>query len=279
MDAPAEIPAPDVDRQCREISVVCRDLVPDDLVGFPLYVIPLSSLKGAARHSKCAGWTSRNLWRRLRGHRHFVGPGYAMVLNDLMAIGQARAALRSHPTTANRNPIDLIAVMRDVVWYWLLETALHELAHIVDGPPLSAPLQRPRSRGATNSAPFAVACSLVSTPREVAEHYADRRQDETLRETRHPFAGGDHGERFIRAAIHIESRFRRTHDWEIDICAAGREYGLSPLQVYREALGDETQRLRGEPLREILDSKPPDAFLLRYLNDFVAIDGKLPGNA
>jgi hypothetical protein len=81
-----------------------------------------------------------------------------------------------------------------------------------------------------------------------------------------PYAG--HEARFIRAAVHLQHRasIAGVTVAPSRLCA-GREYGLSSANQYRNALGDEPCRLAADSIRELLDRHPPEAFSRLWAED------------
>jgi hypothetical protein len=68
-----------------------------------------------------------------------------------------------------------------------------------------------------------------------------------------------HEWKFIRAALHVEHRARGMGFEGHVSSIAGAQYGLSPVDAYREALADEPARLAGIPLFEAMLVAPPAA--------------------
>ncbi len=76
-----------------------------------------------------------------------------------------------------------------------------------------------------------------------------------------------HESQFTRAAVHLVARtasggFHTTGDSAkfMSLRVAGERYGMSGFDAYREALGDEPQRLEEIPIREILATPAPAEF-------------------
>jgi hypothetical protein len=77
-----------------------------------------------------------------------------------------------------------------------------------------------------------------------------------------------HGQRFIRAALHLRHRAEVA-----GVCIGSalvcpnREYGLSHANAYRDALGDEPICLADARLRDVLASPPPEEFSRLWADD------------
>jgi len=77
-----------------------------------------------------------------------------------------------------------------------------------------------------------------------------------------------HGERFLRAALHLRHRAEAA-----GVCIGpalicpNREYGLSHANVYQRALGDEPIRLADACIRDILVGPPPAEFSRLWADD------------
>jgi hypothetical protein len=77
-----------------------------------------------------------------------------------------------------------------------------------------------------------------------------------------------HGDRFLRAALHLCHRAELTGAWvpTAQVCGGWR-YRLSPARAYRAALGDEPRRLTGAAIRDVLDSPAPGPFARLWAAD------------
>lgn len=79
---------------------------------------------------------------------------------------------------------------------------------------------------------------------------------------------GQHGDRFIRACSHLAWRARQNgqqiHFHDVIKTDA---YGLSHPSHYSQTLGNEPRAMADLPIRQILDSPPPDAFAQLWASD------------
>ena len=70
-----------------------------------------------------------------------------------------------------------------------------------------------------------------------------------------------HGVEFIRTMLHLWHRLEnRGHVVSLVAAFNAEMYGLSTIEDYRDALGDEPGRCDWRPLREVLDEPAPDEF-------------------
>jgi len=130
---------------------------------------------------------------------------------------------------------------------------VHELAHAV---PVVSPLEDPEPTEADCIRQLASFREWASTPEpEPGEMPWD----------------GDHGDRFIRRALHL---YERTCLAGFDVVGAGLcagwQYGLSDPRKYFEALGDEPERMREATFAEIEATDPPAAFAELFAADVAA---------
>jgi hypothetical protein len=70
---------------------------------------------------------------------------------------------------------------------------------------------------------------------------------------------GDHGDTFLRRAIHLMHRAVEAGYW-LDPTDVYSDYGVSPIYDYMAALGDEPERMMGWPMSRIEATAPPAAF-------------------
>jgi hypothetical protein len=71
-----------------------------------------------------------------------------------------------------------------------------------------------------------------------------------------------HDDRWLRCCCHLAYRLNVEA-----FCVIGRRPELSDPELYLAALGDEPERMAGAPLQTILDSEPPEDFLLLWMCD------------
>lgn len=99
-------------------------------------------------------------------------------------------------------------------------------------------------------------------PEAVEEFRADLHRESKridVGEISRPWEGHSHG--FIRNCIHLTWRANQ-HGWGIESGHVfdGNSYLLSSLNDYSQALGDEPQRLRDVPMKDIAETELPDRF-------------------
>jgi hypothetical protein len=217
---------------CARAEALCQQTAPRDLAGVPLYVVPQSALpadRGTAE--ACHGYTTPSLDLYLRD---VIGPawrgrGPCMVINDLALLGEAPDELET----------------------CFLATALHELAHILERPALYR--ERPNAEPARLMFEALLLAHVVAEPPSSEEARASLPH---------------HGQRFIRAALHLRHRAEAAG---VCIGAAlvcpNRQYGLSHVNAYRAALGDEPIRLADARIRDVLASPPPQDFSRLWADD------------
>jgi hypothetical protein len=218
---------------CARAETLCRRIAPLDLAGLPLYVVPLSRIKSIlGGPSVCDGFTSHSLDLYLRHDigSSWRGRGPCMVINDLQFGDEA--------------PEDIERAVFAIV--------LHEFAHI---------LERSWSfRDRSDAEPARLAFEAI-----VLAAYVQDPPNEDM-----PERPGlqDHGERFIRAALHLRHRAEAA-----GVCIGpalvcpNRLYGLSHANAYRDALGDEPVRLADARIRDVLASPPPEEFSRLWADD------------
>ena len=218
---------------CVRAESLCRRIAPLDLAGLPLYIVPLSRIKSIlGGPSVCDGFTSPSLDLYLRNDigSSWRGRGPCMVINDLQ-FGDEEL-----------EDIELV----------FFATVLHEFAHI---------LERPRLfHERSDAEPTRLAFESI-----VLAAYV---QDPPIEGMPERPGLQDHGERFIRAALHLR------HRAEIAGVAIGptlvcrnRDYGLSHANAYPAALGDEPVRLADARIRDVLASPPPAEFSRLWADD------------
>jgi hypothetical protein len=131
----------------------------------------------------------------------------------------------------------------------VLAVAIHEYCHFLEARPL---MSEDRADAILESAPD-LARYLRETPITVG---AD---DPNADPSRH-----HDGLRFGRLASHALHRANVWAGFELfhanDIWTAADVYGLAGPTLYAQALGDEPQRLIGEPLRSIVNSPLPERY-------------------
>lgn len=69
-----------------------------------------------------------------------------------------------------------------------------------------------------------------------------------------------HGADFVRPFLHLIER-ANCAGWGLSAEDAWCGYGLSPLRLYRAALGDEPKRLAGLPMSEVVATEAPASFV------------------
>lgn len=221
----------------RNAESLCRAVAPRDLGDVPLYVVPESALgEFGSGSTNCYGYTTSSLdlyLRPLLGKR-WQGRGPAMVINDALIAGDAS------------DQQDLEIVLRSVV--------LHELAHVLDRgelyrdrPDLDADVDKLTWE-------FAVVVNAVYEP------------SVTSTPTRVPYLGHELG--FIRMALHLGWRAEEL-GFEVSgyLVHGTAQYGLSHHCRYEIALGDEPERLRDLPLREIARRPAPKRLYEVWMGD------------
>jgi len=195
-----------------KIERLCRTVAPIDLAGVPLYIVPQSRIPAQfGGKSVCDGFTTPSLDLYLRD---VIGPawqgrGPCMVINDLPDSDEKHV---DH---------DVEQPDPDYLELDLCRTALHELAHILERPKL----YRDRKEVEPQRIIFE---SLV-----ISHAVSNEKVDEP---TVPPFQG--HEADFIRIALHLRHRADMAGMLVplYNFCA-GRLYGLSHANRYREALG------------------------------------------
>ncbi|MCH5374333.1 MAG: hypothetical protein JJ992_10165 [Planctomycetes bacterium] len=210
---------------------LCRTIAPVDLDG-PVYIVPQSRVpEELGGRSVCYGFTAPDLDLYLQDTigDGWRGRGPCMVIDDT--------------DFASLDAVDAEQAF--------MATVLHELAHIVDRPVVSQP-DPPADPVRVKFEALCVGHAVSAEP--------------AIPASTPPFAG--HGDRFIRAALHLQYRAATAGVTVAPsrICA-GRQYGLSHANRYREALGDETGRLAHASIRELLDRHPPEAFSRLWADD------------
>lgn len=129
-----------------------------------------------------------------------------------------------------------------------LPTVLHELAHAMATPDTQKALPKPEAEKAAASfaQDFAARCEVGAMGG--------------------PSGLGVHDHRFIRAAIHLA---HRAHIAPARVFNSSR-YGLSGIEVYAEALGDEAIKLAEASFADILAKPAPEPFLEIWRADYLA---------
>jgi hypothetical protein len=210
----------------------CRVIAPQDLGDVPLYIVPVSRLPAdRGGLSVCDGFTSPSLDLYLRD---VIGPawhgrGACMVVRDVAPEGTMDE--------------------RDVATAFM-GVAIHELAHILGRWELYAP---------RNEADDAILAEATDMARRVAGPLVSEHR-------RIPFYG--HGATFIRIVLHL------CHRADVaNVPVAPREvcdtvgHCLSPINVYRSALGAEPRRLARASMREVVATPYPKAFWHLWTSD------------
>jgi hypothetical protein len=210
---------------CRRAEVLCRRIVPRDLGDTPLYIVPLSQIRSMlGGPCACDGFTSPSLDLYLRND---IGPawrgrGPCMVVNDL----------------------DLDCEDPEDIELAVLATVLHELAHILERPRLFN--ERRDVEPARLLFESIVMASYVQDP---------------LPETAQNESRLQHGDRFLRTALHLCHRAGRVGTVVAPaLVCPNRQYGLSKANAYRDALGNEPERMAGSTIPEMLRTPAPGAF-------------------
>lgn len=210
----------DIDAVCREAEDLGRLLAPLDLAGVPLHVLSDDRLP---EHLRC-GCDCGGYTSPLLWAEVGLPPSACIV-------AAADALARTAPSAEEFR----LAV---------LEVTVHELGHILS---FSSPFRVP-------------AAGIEATLRCLGEPPGpdfDRFAAADARRTVKPWA--DHGAEFVRIVLHLQHRARRLG---VPVCpiAAGADYGLSSLDRYREALGNEPERFARLAFSEIKRLPPPRAF-------------------
>jgi hypothetical protein len=218
----------DVATLLAQAESLCRTIAPD-LDGQSLYIVPQSQLPDElGGRSICDGFTTPKLDLYLRDvfGTNWRGRGPCMVIDDTDFAG-----------------LDAVDIEQAV-----MATVLHELAHVLDRPPVQG-YGPPADPGRMKFEALCVGHAVAAEPAATV-----------------PYAG--HEARFIRAALHLQYRASRAGVTVAPsrLCA-GREYGLSPANQYRNALGDEPCRLATDSIRQLLDRHPPEAFSRLWAED------------
>lgn len=224
---------------CRRAESLCRWVAPRDLTGRPVYVVPQSAVaETLGLADACDGYTTPSLDLYLRDA---IGPawrgrGPCLVVNDLVLTADV--------------PEDLEP--------YFLATAIHELAHILERPCLF----RDRPQAEPNRLTFeALVLARIVT--------------ETLPEAAQAAEILSHGDRFIRAALHLCHRAARVGEpIALPLVCAGWRYGLSHAYAYRAALGDEPTRLADAAIRDVLATPPPEPFARLWVDDLSHLSPK-----
>ncbi len=217
---------------CILAEALCRRIAPRDLAGVPVYVVPQSALPAdLGTADACDGYTTPSLDLYLRD---VIGPcwrgrGPCMVINDLVLREEAPDDLETH----------------------FLATVLHELAHVLERPALYR--DRPEEELARLMFEALLLAQVVAEPLSPEEVSA---------------AFLHHGERFIRAALHLRRRaeFAGVCIGPALVCP-NRQYGLSHANAYQAALGDEPIRLADASIRDVLAGQPPEEFARLWADD------------
>jgi hypothetical protein len=223
-----------IDALIARAESLCRQVAPCDLGDAPLYILPQTGVPAnCGGRSTADGFTAPSLDLYLRD---VIGPawrgrGPCMVVNDIdLSDGQP-------------DPIDIESAFCGIV--------LHELAHILLRP---APF-KPRPDAEPAKIAFE---SLVVGHAVATEPPADAQVE--------PFAG--HEADFIRVALHLRHRADLAGTLvPMFYYCAGTFYGLSHPNRYREALGDEPDRMAGLSIREILATPCPETFWHQWTID------------
>ena len=223
--APEQAGNPDIPALLARAEGLCRAVAPLDLGDEPLYIIAQSSLPAdRGGRSVAYGFTTPNLDLCLQD---VIGPAWR---------GRGGCFVLGDAELAGLDAFDAEAYVTSV--------ALHELAHILDRPPVD--------RGQEGGDPNRLLFESLCIGRAVA-------QDPSPVDEAASFEA--HGLRFIRAALHLRHRAVALGALVPLYCyCAGSQYGLSHPLRYREALGDEPARLADRPIRDILAAPCPEAF-------------------
>lgn len=216
---------------CRR-AVWLGHLIAPDLAGLPLYVVPQSALVddlGSAEHA--GGYTTPSLDLYLRDAigSSWRGRGPCMVVND----------------------INLRDVEPDDVELFFMAIVLHELAHIVERPVLF--------RERTDAAPARLLFESLAVANIVAEPATQDEENYALMQ---------HGDRFTRAALHLQYRASQA-GVEVGpaLICAGYRYRMTHASAYRDALGDEPARMIGQRIEDVLATPPPTEFVRVWMSD------------
>jgi hypothetical protein len=217
---------------CRRAEDLCRRIVPRDLGETPLYIVPLSQIRSMlGGPCACDGFTSPSLDLYLRND---IGPawrgrGPCMVVNDL----------------------DLDCEDPEDIELAVLATVLHELAHILERPRLFH--ERQDVEPARLLFESIVMASYVQDPLPATAQNESRLQ---------------HGDRFLRTALHLCHRAERVGTVVAPaLVCPNRQYALSNANAYRDALGNEPERMAGSTIPEMLRTTAPEAFARLWADD------------
>jgi hypothetical protein len=218
---------------CDKAMNLCRDVAPLDLAGLPVYVVPQSAIAANFGNAEATyGYTLASLDLLLRDEigTSWQGRGPCMVIND-------------------------IAMQQDIpgsIEAEFLSTVLHELAHVFE------------SQMAFNSTP-AMRVAQVKADQQVVAQTVQQHPPRWNRLRSYQ----QHDHRFFRALFHLRHRAERQgvrlspfrhHDDSRDT--------LMTMLNFRDALGEEPERLRKLSLRDILASPCPAEFCQLWIDDY-----------
>jgi hypothetical protein len=128
---------------------------------------------------------------------------------------------------------------------------VHELANILERPRRIEPAPNPDA----GYLQFEALCLGHSVAREMTE-------------TEEAFAFVGHGKNFLRIVLHLQYRAQQAGIWLTPFRLCGyRIFDLSHANRYREALGDEPQRMTRASFQEILAIPEPSRFLRLWTDD------------
>lgn len=234
-----------------ECEALCRRVAAADLAGRPVYVVAKSEIFAGYEGSSCYGCTGPLLDLAVRpalGDR-WEGRGGAMIIEDeSIARDAAGFAARAAPHLRRRR---MRAAFREV----FAAVSLHELAHLLDGKLYA---DWPEARAPLAAVSRVYAETFVPTKRK-----ANSGPAATV-----PFHQHEWG--FIRTVLHLVHRAgrcgARVHSAD---AFDGGCYGLSGVWSYSAALGDEPERMEGQTIAEIRQTRPPERFVNLWRSDYL----------
>ena len=231
--------------QAAQIEDMLRQAVPD-LAGLPLYVCLASDGVPETLRGWMGGYAGPQtdlVVRDWLGGR-YLGRGPAMVIDDLKARDVAR--IEDLPSLEG-------AIVR--------ANAIHEMAHLVD---MGFDLTNDVTTAAIQAREIAETTRLCASKPQLAA----------------PFLC--HTATWIRVALHLVHRVRQ-QGLHVDAGSVflSDYYQVSPHDAYREALGDEFDRLGAATFAEIMRTPPPADFQDLWnqdVMDWLTSLGPEPGN-
>lgn len=211
----------------------------------PLHVVPSHTLPAAWRctHS-VLGYTGRDLSARLAAIgdlNPWHGPDRPAIVIDLERLkGNAHRRAKRQPEAKD------VLFSRSAA-----EVLLHELGHVLTW--------------AADPSPPAPAREHTLPPARHFEKMFSARRDTAVELGLQLM----HDDRFTRAALHVCHRARAANVHADPLLVVGELFRPFDDKQYKEALGDEPQRLEHLPIGEVLRTPAPRAFSERYRDDLL----------